>query len=472
MEMNLAGKWTAVFPGGEEYPVVLPGTLDTNGLGDADKENLDNRFTRVHTFEGAVSFKRTIKLSDPEVKGKRVFFEVERARCLWLKINGQEVPGSVNGTLSTPYVFEITKYLNNEEIELEVISDNSYPNLPSAGILNSSAATNETQTNWNGLLGYIRLRTEEPVFIEAMRVYPHGGTVNVEVDINAEHSYRGDICLSCEAFAQEESLPVIVQEGGRTTSVFYGIKLCEKIKYWDEDEGNLYVLTAALKGYERKNVFFGIRDFGVNENYRLTINNRVFFLRGEANCAVFPEEGHPPMTVEGWEKVLSVYASYGVNCMRFHSWCPPEAAFTAADRMGMMMQPELSHWDWANAFESDESYKYYTEELKQVLRHLANHPSFVMLSFGNELWAEELGHKRMDELLDLAHALDDTRLYANSSNAHYGQRGTDAKSDFYTSHDYKELHLRGASTENKGHINEQYPNAKTRLAPRRSHTSR
>ena len=40
--------------------------------------------------------------------------------------------------------------------------------------------------------------------------------------------------------------------------------------------------------------------------------------------------------------------------VRFHSHCPPEAAFFAADEMGILMQPELSHWDPKHAFEFDE----------------------------------------------------------------------------------------------------------------------
>ena len=88
------------------------------------------------------------------------------------------------------------------------------------------------------------------------------------------------------------------------------------------------------------------------------------------------------MTVEEWDKILHLYQSYGVNCMRFHSHIPPEAAFIAADQMGMLMQPELSHWNPKNAFEAEDSYAYYQKELKQTILWLANHPSFV----SDDLW--------------------------------------------------------------------------------------
>ena len=171
------------------------------------------------------------------------------------------------------------------------------------------------------------------------------------------------------------------------------------------------------------------------------------------------------MTVGEWDKILRLYHSYGVNCMRFHSHIPPEAAFTAADQMGMLMQPELSHWNPKNAFEGDDSYEYYQRELKQTILWLANHPSFVMLTFGNELWTGELGHQRMDAMVELAHSLDTTRMYANGSNPHYGTIGCDAKSDFYTSQKYYEYDLRGTFAAMpgddgiQGYINNQYPSA-------------
>ena len=136
-----------------------------------------------------------------------------------------------------------------------------------------------------------------------------------------------------------------------------------------------------------------------------------------------------------------------------------------ADQMGMLMQPELSHWDPVHAFEAPESFAYYQTELKQVILTLANHPSFVMLTFGNELAAGPVGHARMDSMLALAHELDPTRLYANSSNAHYGDRGIDPESDFFASqkyfgHDLRGIHAGGGEDGAlQGYINNRYPDA-------------
>ncbi|MCM1134876.1 MAG: hypothetical protein NC400_04790 [Clostridium sp.] len=511
MLYSLEGIWKADLDGGITGEIKLPGTLDESGLGHKDaganqwhpeatignaEKDFDpdapiaTRFTRKHTYEGEARLTRRISFNPPE--GKRVFLEAERARCLKLLVDGKETPDFVQSSISTPHVFEVTGLLNGDN-ELTLLSDNSYPGLPHDAIAFSSAATDETQTNWNGVLGILRLRVEEPVFLSAVRAYPKKDTLTVQAEISAAEPYSGNLRISSAALREPVSKQVSVAVGVTLVEI-KEIPLADGVRRWDEYEGNLYELTAELSGFEEKRITFGVRDFGDDGKGRLAINGRPFFLRSEANCAEFPETGHPPMTVEEWLTILETYKSYGINCMRFHSHCPPEAAFTAADRIGMMMQPELSHWNPQNALEPEDSYAYYQAELLQIIRTLANHPSFVMLTLGNELCTGKTGHERMSILLDKARELDDTRLYANGSNVHYGTIGCDSDSDFYTSQSFYREPLRGifagmpdlmereqkraqgeteetagARKENtetpkiriKGYINNQYPNAKT-----------
>jgi hypothetical protein len=518
MYYSLEGLWETTIEGKSVGTASLPGTLDENRIGgrdaganqwhpDASLGNGDEsfnpdapiatRFTRKYTYEGEAAFTRRVSFAVPE--GKRVFFEAERARCLRLLIDGKEVSHFTEGTISTPHIFEVTDYLTGEN-EFTLLSDNSYPGLPHDAIVYSSAATDETQTNWNGVLGYLRLRVEEPVFVQAVRAYPRGDFLDVKVEISADRDCSGAVRISSPALEGMSAKETGAVKGEAFTElVFEKLPLKKDVKRWDEYEGNLYELTAELtvkasdgesddeKQTDKKVIAFGVRDFGDDGEGRLAVNGRTIFLRSEANCAEFPETGHPPLSVKEWTEILQMYKAYGINCVRFHSNCPPEAAFYAADEMGMMMQPELSHWNPKNAFESEESFAYYQTELKEIIKTLANHPSFVMLTFGNELWTGTLGHKRMDQMLVQAHELDDTRLYANGSNVHYGTIGCDAESDFYTAQIYFNFPLRGTfagqsgkqqegtdgagevvakmdssdSARMRGYINNQYPNAKT-----------
>lgn len=474
--IDLSGQWELQLSGHKADSVNLPGTLDGNGVGFPDaganqwhpdaglgneKDMLGNtriltRLTRRNTYEGPAYFTKIFQLPKTE---ERVFLEVERSRQLSLHMKGREVPAFTSGTISTPHIFEITDYITEGENSCTFCCDNSYPDWPHDAIVYSSAATDETQTNWNGLLGYLRLRLEEKNFITNIRIYPGLTTASVVVELDLSESYEGFLILRSEAFTETITHP-IAKTSGRHTVEIKDIKISENAIPWDEFEPHLYNLSVSGERLTEKSVSFGIRTFH-NLNGKLALNGRIIFLRSESNCCVFPENGHMPMSKEEWTKVLSVYESYGINCMRFHSHCPPEAAFAAADEMGMLMQPELSHWNPATAFEDDKSWSYYKEELQQILISYANHPSFVMLTLGNELQAGALGHKRMDLLLCLAKELDHTRMYANASNSHYGSLGPDMHSDFYTSSNYYKEHIRGTSANMTGYINEQYPNSRT-----------
>ena len=470
--INLSGTWQCEIPGMEK-PIRIPGTLDESGIGYPDAggkkwhpdtdtnrklyqvdQGIRTRLTRVATYEGPARLTRTLTWEVPT--GKRLFLEVERSRHLSLWINGSSVPAHTEGSVSTPWVFEVTGRMTGQDT-IACVADNSYPGWPHDAIVFSSAATDETQTNWNGLLGYVRLRMEEETYLAGVRVYPMGNSLDVCVETDALAAGETSLTLVSDALAAPVERRVEVS-AGMGEIWLRGLPLAAHVRRWDEEEGNLYTLTAAL-GDSARTVRFGVRDFR-GEGGVLTLNGRRIFLRSEANCAVFPEEGHPPMGVERWREVLETYRGYGVNCMRFHSHIPPEAAFAAADELGMLMQPELSHWNPETAFESDESLAYYTGELRQALRLLANHPSFVMLTLGNELASGELGHRRMEDLLSMAHAMDATRLFACGSNTHYGWYGYQGGSDFYTSSSLREHELRAAFSNMEGYLNRRYPNAR------------
>ena len=521
MRILLNGKWHVVLEDGTTGQMDLPGTLDENGIGhrdvganqwhpdavlgnaagEIDKDApIATRFTRRHTYEGEARISR--KITVPDYGTDRLFVLAERARALRLLVDGEACAVFRQGTLSTPYIFELTGAAPGEH-EFTFLSDNSYPGMPKAAICYSSAATDETQTNWNGILGECSMYTRPQNFIDSLRVYPRavkkeeknkaGGyvlDVCVELAPGAKKVYKdAKIILQSEALAAGEledtqTLTEIIsysgeglaeagtdkEENSKTMEIWFrDLPLRENVKLWDEDEGNLYEMAVTLdngmsaedKGGSTAEcrTRFGIRSFGDNGSGRLALNGRAIFLRGEANCAEYPETGHPPMTIPEWKEMLLKYRSYGINFVRFHSHCEPEAAFAAADELGMLLQPELSHWDPKDAFETEESYRYYRAELVDLLKTYANHPSFVMLTLGNELQAQDEGRERMRELVRTAKRMDPTRLYANGSNAFYGEEGCDPESDFYTSQSCKDVVIRGTFSGMRGYLNENYPSA-------------
>lgn len=526
MKIDLSGKWELSTTKESGLTALLPGTLDENKVGDPDvvakpwhpdvedrnkklskamEESMviTSRLTRNYTYEGPAHFCRTYDLDVNE--DKRYFLVVERSRALSLKIDGKSVE-PISGSLSTPYRFDVTGLLRKGS-KLELTCDNTYPGLPYKDIVFSSAATDESQTNWNGLIGDIYIEEKEKNFIGDVRVYPLGKELEIEVDLYLDESIYSksngicndlDIVVSGDCLEQEvvfEKINKAILDGDMSVSgkcldcdgdgsmsgkglkcdsddvtpvtiklpkiLLSELALSQK---WDEFEGILQkVEVTLLSDISNSEDFrfaasFGIRSFSYDAEGRLILNGRRIFLRSEANCAYFPETGHPPMDEDSWETIIKTYMSYGVNCLRFHSWCPPEAAFKVADKLGILMQPELSHWNPRQAFGIDESRSYYEKELREILKTYANHPSFVMLTLGNELQADDSGIGEMHRLLDIAKSLDPTRLYAWGSNNFYGAHGTDADSDFFTSARFKDRHIRESG--NKGIFNTRYPSSK------------
>ena len=72
---------------------------------------------------------------------------------------------------------------------------------------------------------------------------------------------------------------------------------------------------------------------------------------------------------------MATIKEYGMNHLRFHSWCPPEAAFRAADEAGVIFHVELPLWDgWGNIASDSARCRFLREEAIRILKHMATIP--------------------------------------------------------------------------------------------------
>ena len=338
---SLNGIWTVYTEDGKPYDMRIPGTLDESNIGHPDtpdntgalkgpdipkdpldrllseeglllseeeekeetvqeKEPIMTRYTRKYSYEGLVYITRSVTYK--EVAGRRLFLEVERARVLHLFIDEAEVPLFMPASLATPWVFEVTGRLNGTH-SVTIISDNSYRGLPYEEIVTSNMASEDTQTNWNGLLGYVRLREETEVFVDALDVRPKDNEVEVRVEISAPFPCETAIRITSPAFTREYVTKIKIRENF-AGFVFDGLKLREDVKKWDEGEGNLQTVKVELQNGETKTATFGVRTFSVDENYNFTLNGRPIYLRGETNAAVHPDTSYCPMDKLSWTRMF------------------------------------------------------------------------------------------------------------------------------------------------------------------------
>lgn len=388
--------------------VVLPGTLDDAGIGEANmlepmlqKPQL-SRLTRKHSFIGTAIYQRDIYIpSEMAAQPLQLFFE----RVMWrsrLAIDGRDI-GQMQESLVAPHHFLINDGLTEGLHTLTLTIDNSKLHDISVDNL-AHSYTNDTQIMWNGVLGRMELSIQP--FISDVQVYP---------DIDHQQAI-----VKVKTSATQKAPSLFFMLDGRTVKPMktgpdeYCLPISD-MQLWSEFQPHLYTLTvmplaASHTPLASKTVTFGMRSFKAQGN-RLLINGQSTFLRGTLECCIFPLTGTPPTDERGWMKVFTTAREYGLNHLRFHSWCPPEAAFRVADKMGFYCQVELPNWSLTVNKDSATA-RFLYNEFDNIIRHYGNHPSLCIISCGNELQPD------FDFLNKLTHYMksqDPRHLYVTST---------------------------------------------------------
>ena len=367
--LDLSGTWT-VITGQERSIITLPNTLDGANIGQENqlqpllqKPQL-SRLTRKYSYIGTAVYQREIFIPRP-MAGKPLQLMLERV--MWrsrLAIDGQDL-GQAQESLVSPHLFNIEKGLTEGSHLLTLTIDNRQQHDISVDHL-AHSYTNDTQIMWNGVLGEMKLYVSPTV--SDVQVYPDIDRRQILIKVTGAADAR--FALDGNAVSpqkQDDSSYVLPMDDMRP---------------WSEFSPRLYTLSVTAGG-QTKTVSFGMRKFSAEGN-RLLINNRPTFLRGTLECCIFPLTGTPPMDERGWMKVFSTAREYGLNHLRFHSWCPPEAAFRVADKMGFYCQVELPNWSLTVNKDSATAQFLY-DEFEHIIRHYGNHPSLCIISCGNEL---------------------------------------------------------------------------------------
>ena len=357
--------------------IQLPGTTDTNKKGDfIDYSEETTHLTRPWSYKGRAWYRREVEI--PAIwKGKKVYLFLERTKPTEIYVDAKLV-GSSND-ISTPQVFELSKYLTPGKHQLAIMVDNG-SGVPEQLYASSHAYTEDTQTNWNGIIGRIEILNGLP---PTKRV---------------------------------ESHPIF-------------------------------------------------RNFHI-EGQHFFANGHKIFLRGKHDACVWPLTGHVAMDVASWMDYLGNCQAYGLNHVRFHSWCPPEAAFVAADELGIILQPELPFWGDFNDKDTL-LMQFLHKEGENILRTYGHHPSFRMFALGNELWGSI---EKMAQFIEDFRKIAPDKVYTFGSNYYLGYQGVKKGMDYFTTcrvggegwGNYN-THTRGsfsfADAADGGMINHFYPNS-------------
>ncbi|MCF6333266.1 MAG: beta-glucuronidase, partial [Draconibacterium sp.] len=325
-------------------------------------------------------------------KNNIVWLNLERPHWetrVW--INGKNA--GMQNSLATPHRRDITLWLKEGNNTITVCVDNRTKNIDVGQ--DSHSISDHTQSNWNGIVGELSLQSTGKIYFKNIQVFPDIKSKTAKIKATIVNSTSKVEALKVTAEAELKNTDIGVKKktfdftlvpGENIIKMNYG--LGENALLWDEFNPNVYTLSLSLKSknsQDKKQLDFGLREFKV-AGTRFAINGRPVFLRGTLDCAISPLSGYPPTQTEGWEKEFTAVKSFGLNHVRFHSWCPPEAAFEAADKLGVYLQVECS--SWANSTtrlgSGEPIDQYIWDESKRIVKAYGNHPSFVMMAYGNE----------------------------------------------------------------------------------------
>ena len=406
--------------------IKLPGTTDLNKKGVLNHDTTTGHLNRVYRYEGPAWYRKKVVIP-PEFQDRHVVLIMERTKSSRVWIDDQYIGESA--LLQSPQHYDVSGFLSPGEHTIAIRVDNNLKLTPYGNV---HIYTDETQTNWNGITGNILLEASSRTYISDLRVFPDitGKMIRVEMAVvNGMNAREMDAELRITRFADgvKKRLGPLRKTIPCDSVVRIEYLLGDDMALWDDYRQPLYKLTAVIGNdsfTDSKTVPFGMRQFKA-EGRQFTINGRTTFLRGKHDACVFPLTGHPPMEPAGWKHVFKIARSYGINHYRFHSYCPPEAAFEAADELGIFLQPELPFW---GGLESDTLAAMLKDEGFAMLKSYANHPSFVMFCPGNEIWS---GHDRVAEIIAALRERDPRPLYTMGANNNIGYAGPRPCSDFY-----------------------------------------
>lgn len=405
MKIDLSGQWRVkldaekqeTMPQAYSETMMLPGTTSAAGLGMPNPAKETGCLTDAYHFEGAAWFMRMFTAGD--WTGEQTMLTLERTRKTTVYLDGR--PIGHQESLCTPHRYFLPPVHAGEHTLVIRVDNTDYPTR--GGHLTSP----DTQSNWNGITGEISLTVAHTLLTDltvcpdlrrgCLRVHGHiigapDGVAGIVLPGQMEHLLpyrRGVLDGECPLKGNEA--------------------------FWDEAHPEIHTISIDLDGdvYETT---FGLRDVRT-VGRRLFINGRETFLRGKVDNLLYPKTGYTPTDVASWMTILGIAKEYGINHYRYHTACPPDAAFTAADLLGVYMAPELPFWGTV-AEEGEEGYDererdFLFQEGFRILREYGHHPSFLWLSLGNELWGSK---DVLNRMMRAYREADDTKLYSSGAN--------------------------------------------------------
>ena len=330
--IELTGEWEYFAGDSTQYKdyVTLPGAIQA---------------------DGKILFKKSVYVPQTWDNQRITLFLERPLGETMLFVNGEKILHQTS--LSTPHQCDVTRWMKpGKRNTIAIYMSNG-------------------REKWNGITGCMELRVQpKELYIEKVRLRPDLANGCVHLSLNAGGPFSWDRFQDYNIFytiavvkdGDDPSKAIVHRRYLNEPHIEYDFVFTDSVYLWDEFRPNLYRIGISL-GNDYYESTFGLCDFTDHDSL-LYINTRPMMLRGtvDNHCS----DPVCPMYEDEWEAFFSEYKKYGLNYVLFQSYCPPEAAFQVADRLGLYLQVEVPSGS--------------VEESKRIIDTYGHHPSFVMMS--------------------------------------------------------------------------------------------
>lgn len=269
--IDLSGIWQFYMGPAEEAAfsgetVRLPGAMDENRKGRDNSGNVTPRHLhRDFVYTGPAAYRREVAVP-ADWAGRPVILYLERTKKTRVWVDGRPA-GPQCKSCTTPHRYDLTPLCRPGHTHtLTVEVDNSPAGMPHAmystlweGEAWSHQLTEHGQTNWNGIVGELKLESPPALSVSALRLRPDVEARAVRAELvltrlNGEKELRGEVVLRAESWnasrpvhktaRQRAAFRFAPGENAAALSLIH--PMGEHPLLWDEFHPNLYRVTAEV----------------------------------------------------------------------------------------------------------------------------------------------------------------------------------------------------------------------------------
>ena len=425
--LNLNGTWQFEIDNGKsgkarglfEPGRALSGTIQVPFCPESRLSGVEHR-----DFMAAVWYKRTVKLSAEDLRGRVIlnFGAVDYLTTVY--VNGKPAGTHKGGYVS--FSMDVTDYLLEGENEITVCAEDDVRSevIPSGKQSVEYASQGCMYTRTTGIWQTVWME-----FVPRERILSVRYLTDIRTGVlTLTAKTTGCGTLRAEAFWDGRSVGLAeAKTTGDTVTLSLRVP---EVHLWELGKGCLYDLVLAF-GEDRVKSYFAFREVGLCRG-KFLLNGRVVFQRMVLDQGFYPDGIYTAPSDAELVGDIDRSMAMGFNGARLHEKVFEERFLYHADRMGYMVWAEFPNWGLDES-RADAVYGFLPEWLEEIKRDF-NHPSIIGWCPFNETRKLDRNPEFYRNFLSLVYhstkALDPTRPVIDTSG------GIHVETDIFDIHDY------------------------------------